>query len=560
MTQNTALTIMKLGHSVFLTGGAGTGKTFVLNEYISWCKRHRIPLAITASTGIAATHVGGATLHSWSGTGIKESLTDMDLDAISQKKNLYDRYTKTQVLIIDEISMLHAYRLDMVDKIARMFRGNSKPFGGMQIIMCGDFFQLPPISKNQNNARDFAFYSESWKKINPVVCYLTRNYRQQEDSLSSILNSIRSNEVEDGIYDTFQDLLENPSSDFYDHPHTKLYTHNEDVDRINASEYKKLKGKEVVYEMATRGKKQLVDAIKMNCLAHEVLRLRPGTQVMFIKNDLGKKYYNGTLGEVTGFESDNSPIVKTLSGDIINVQPDSWHIEDDGKILAEIKQLPLRYSWAITVHKSQGMTLDRAEMDLSKSFGFGMGYVALSRVRSISGLRLLGMSGSALAMHPDIIEFDKKLKERSERAVEALQKYESDELIQKQNNFILSAGGSVEEIKPEELKQVEEKDKTPTAEITRNLLLQNKTLAEVATERGLTLGTIITHLESIKKLDKNFDFSKLNIIDKTLNKTKVGKIKKALKSNDNMLSPTLSELEKNGIKTNYEEIRLARLL
>lgn len=560
MTQNTALTIMKLGHSVFLTGGAGTGKTFVLNEYISWCKRHRIPLAITASTGIAATHVGGATLHSWSGTGIKESLTDMDLDAISQKKNLYDRYTKTQVLIIDEISMLHAYRLDMVDKIARMFRGNSKPFGGMQIIMCGDFFQLPPISKNQNNARDFAFYSESWKKINPVVCYLTRNYRQQEDSLSSILNSIRSNEVEDGIYDTFQDLLENPSSDFYDHPHTKLYTHNEDVDRINASEYKKLKGKEVVYEMATRGKKQLVDAIKMNCLAHEVLRLRPGTQVMFIKNDLGKKYYNGTLGEVTGFESDNSPIVKTLSGDIINVQPDSWHIEDDGKILAEIKQLPLRYSWAITVHKSQGMTLDRAEMDLSKSFGFGMGYVALSRVRSISGLRLLGMSGSALAMHPDIIEFDKKLKERSERAVEALQKYENDELVQKQNNFILSAGGSVEEIKPEELKQVEEKDKTPTAEITRNLLLQNKTLAEVATERGLTLGTIITHLESIKKLDKNFDFSKLNIIDKTLNKTKVSKIKKALKSNNNMLSPTLSELEKNGIKTNYEEIRLARLL
>lgn len=560
MTQNTALTIMKLGHSVFLTGGAGTGKTFVLNEYISWCKRHRIPLAITASTGIAATHVGGATLHSWSGTGIKESLTDMDLDAISQKKNLYDRYTKTQVLIIDEISMLHAYRLDMVDKIARMFRGNSKPFGGMQVIMCGDFFQLPPISKDQNNARDFAFYSESWKKINPVVCYLTRNYRQQEDSLSSILNSIRSNEVEDGIYDTFQDLLENPSSDFYDHPHTKLYTHNEDVDRINASEYKKLNGKEVVYEMATRGKKQLVDAIKMNCLAHEVLRLRPGTQVMFIKNDLGKKYYNGTLGEVTGFESDNSPIVKTLSGDIINVQPDSWHIEDDGKILAEIKQLPLRYSWAITVHKSQGMTLDRAEMDLSKSFGFGMGYVALSRVRSISGLRLLGMSGSALAMHPDIIEFDKKLKERSERAVEALQKYESDELIQKQNNFILSAGGSVEEIKPEELKQVEEKDKTPTAEITRNLLLQNKTLAEVATERGLTLGTIITHLESIKKLDKNFDFSKLNIIDKTLNKTKVSKIKKALKNNDNMLSPTLSELEKNGIKTNYEEIRLARLL
>lgn len=559
MTQSTALTIMKLGHSVFLTGGAGTGKTYVLNEYISWCKAHRIPLAITASTGIAATHVGGATLHSWSGTGIKESLTEMDIDALSQKKNLYDRYTKTQVLIIDEVSMLHAYRLDMVDKLARMFRGNQKPFGGMQIIMCGDFFQLPPISKNNQN-KDFVFYSEVWKKLNPVVCYLTKNYRQQEDSLSSILNSIRKNEIEDGIYDTFQDLLDNPASDFYDYPHTKLYTHNEDVDRINREQYKKLKGKEIVYDMISKGKKQLVDALKMNCLALETLKLKVGTQVMFIKNDAGRKYNNGTLGEVVEFSTDNMPIVRTLNGNTINVVADSWHIEDDGKILAEIKQLPLRYSWAITVHKSQGMTLDRAEMDLSRSFGFGMGYVALSRVRTLSGLRLLGMSGNALAMHPDIIVFDAELRKKSERAVEALQKYDTDELAQKQNNFIEMVGGSVEEIKPEELKQIEEVDKTPTAEITKNLLLQGKSLQDVASERNLTLGTIITHLESIKKLNSDFDFTQLNIINKSLNKTKVNKIKKALKNNKNMLTPTLSELEKSGLKTNYEEIRLARLL
>ncbi len=254
------------------------------------------------------------------------------------------------------------------------------------------------------------------------------------------------------------------------------------------------------------------------------------------------------------------PVVRTLNGNTINVVADSWHIEDDGKILAEIKQLPLRYSWAITVHKSQGMTLDRAEMDLSRSFGFGMGYVALSRVRTLSGLRLLGMSGNALAMHPDIIVFDAELRKKSERAVEALQKYDTDELVQKQNNFIEMVGGSVEEIKPEELKQIEEVDKTPTAEITKNLLLQGKSLQDVASERNLTLGTIITHLESIKKLNSDFDFTKLNIIDKSLNKTKVNKIKKALKNNKNMLTPTLSELEKSGLKTNYEEIRLARLL
>jgi hypothetical protein len=387
---------------------------------------------------------------------------------------------------------------------------------------------------------------------------LTRNYRQQDDALGSVLNSIRRNEIEDGVYDTFQDLLDNPPSDFYDYPHTKLYTHNEDVDRINSEQYKKLKGKEKVYEMETRGKKQLTDAIKMNCLAHETLRLKIGTQVMFIKNDQNKKYYNGTLGKVVDFYVDDSPIVRTLSGDDIIVVSDSWHIEDDGKILAELRQLPLRYSWAITVHKSQGMTLDRAEMDLSKSFGFGMGYVALSRVRSISGLRLLGMSGNALAMHPDIIVYDEELRKKSDRAVEALTKYDKADLTQKQNTFIERAGGNVKEMDIEEVKQLEEKDKTPTAEITYNMIVQGKTLDEIATLRSLTLGTIITHLESMKKLHPDLDVS--SSIPKGLNKTKISKIKKSLKANENKLTPTMHDLQKLGVDTNYEEIRLARLV
>jgi hypothetical protein len=279
---------------------------------------------------------------------------------------------------------------------------------------------------------------------------------------------------------------------------------------------------------------------------------------MFIKNDQNKKYYNGTLGEVVDFYVDESPIVRTLSGDDIVVVSESWHIEDDGKILAELKQLPLRYSWAITVHKSQGMTLDRAEMDLSKSFGFGMGYVALSRVRSISGLRLLGMSGNALAMHPDIIVYDEELRKKSDRAVEALTKYDKADLTQKQNTFIERAGGNVKEMAIEEVKQLEEKDKTPTAEITFNMIAQGKTLDEIATLRSLTLGTIITHLESMKKLKKDLDVSKS--IPSSLNKTKINKIKKALKQNENKLTPTMYELQKLGVETNYEEIRLARLV
>ena len=185
MTQEDALAILKLGHSVFLTGGAGAGKTYVLNEYIKWLKSHVISNAITASTGIAATHIGGVTLHSWSGIGIKDRLTEYDLDELEQKKNLYTRYKGTQVLVIDEISMLHAHRLDMVDLVAQTIRKDSRPFGGMQVVFCGDFFQLPPVSRNKEvSVNDFAFNAKVWKKINPVVCYLTTEYRHTSDNLS----------------------------------------------------------------------------------------------------------------------------------------------------------------------------------------------------------------------------------------------------------------------------------------------------------------------------------------------------------------------------------------
>ncbi len=209
MTQEDALNILKLGHPVFLTGGAGSGKTYVLNEYIKWLKSHVISAAITASTGIAATHIGGVTIHSWSGIGVKDRLTEYDVDELEQKKALYTRYKSTQVLIIDEISMLHAHRLDMVDLIARTIRKNERPFGGMQVVFCGDFFQLPPVSKNKDiEIKDFAFNAKVWKKLNPVVCYLTTEYRHIGDSLSLLLRDMRSGVLEDHHKKTLRALLQ----------------------------------------------------------------------------------------------------------------------------------------------------------------------------------------------------------------------------------------------------------------------------------------------------------------------------------------------------------------
>lgn len=562
MTQKTALDIMKLGHSLFLTGGAGTGKTYVLNQYIAWCRSHAIDISITASTGIAATHIGGSTLHSWAGIGIRDVLTEMDIDGLLQKKNLYDRYNKTKVLIIDEVSMLHAHRLDMVDKLARAMRRNSLPFGGIQVIMCGDFFQLPPINRNPGMTRDFAFYSEVWKKISPVICYLTVNYRQQDDSLHAILHAIRNGEVEDGVYEALQDALENPPTDFDDLPHTKLYTHNEDVDRINSENYKKLSGTEKNYVMESKGKKNIVEVLKSSCLAHEILKLKIGTRVMFIKNDIGKKYNNGTLGEVVSFASDGLPVVRTLDGNNINVIPDAWKYEEDGKVLGQIEQLPLRYAWAITVHKSQGMTLDAAEMDLSKSFGFGMGYVALSRVRSLAGLKLLGIQSNALAMHPDIVVYDEQLKLKSDRGIDALEKYSADDIAKKQGDFILLSGGSIEEIDIKESEGVQEKDKTPTKNITLKLLKEKKDLTEIATVRSLTAGTIISHLEDLCK-GKEIDREDIEyIIKKEIpSKTDIKNMMLAFKNDDTKLIEAMSEYKKlsKGKMATFEILRLARV-
>lgn len=550
MTQEDALNILKLGHSVFLTGGAGSGKTYVLNEYTKWLKSHVISTAITASTGIAATHIGGVTIHSWSGIGIKDRLTEYDIDELEQKKNLYTRYKSTQVLIIDEISMLHATRLDMVDLIARTIRRDERPFGGMQVVFCGDFFQLPPVTRSKEvEIKDFAFNAKVWRKMNPVICYLTTEYRHTGDNLSLVLRGMRSGVLEDGHK---QDLLVATQKSVAHIPHTKLFTHNEDVDRINNAEYENISDEEKTFEMTTKGKANLVDSLIQSCLAPEILKLKVGTRVMFVKNDPGKSYNNGTLGVVVKFTNLGFPVVKTTSGKEITATEDAWRIEEDGKIKAEIKQIPLRYAWAITVHKSQGMTLDAAQIDLSKTFTFGMGYVALSRVRTIEGVELLGFHDDALLMHPEILRLDKEMHQKSLRAEEALQKYNKEELIKLQEKFITRAEGVLEEQVSEEKDDTQEK--TPTREITKKYIEEKVSLADIALKRDLTVGTIISHIEDIVKHG-----AKINISYMMTSVPHCKIIQNAIKKNpDAKLTEIMSILKKKKTDTSFEDIRLVR--
>ena len=239
MTQERALSILKTGANVFLTGEPGAGKTHTLNAYIEYLKNHNIDVAVTASTGIAATHINGMTIHAWSGIGIKDYLTPQDLDQITQRERVVKRITKAKVLVIDEISMLDGGVLSMVEQVTRIVKGTPMPFGGMQVVLVGDFFQLPPIAKRGEVAQ-FGFQSSVWQGVSPLVCYISEQHRQEDVTLLSLLSGLRSGVIDDSYYELLESCKETSFTEGIEP--TKLYTHNADVDRINTERLQNLRG------------------------------------------------------------------------------------------------------------------------------------------------------------------------------------------------------------------------------------------------------------------------------------------------------------------------------
>jgi hypothetical protein len=553
MTQQEALDILKLGKNVFLTGPAGSGKTYVLNEYINYLKSNGVDVAVTASTGIAATHLGGQTIHSWSGLGVRDILTDYDIEMMMQKSYLYKRFEKTKVLIIDEVSMLHHFRLDLIDWICRQFKRNERPFGGMQIVLSGDFFQLPPVTRGEITESEYAYKADIWQDAKLTICYLSEQHRQKDNQYLSILNQIRENAVTDKTIELLKSRFnKDPDSGFQP---TKLHTHNIDVDIINYRHLDLIEGKKREYEMIWRGSSHLAEMLKKSCLSPEVLVLKKGAKVMFTKNDKEGEYVNGTLGVIDDFNSYGDPIVRTVSGKLIQAQHQSWQIEEDGKIKAEITQFPLRLAWAITVHKSQGMSLDAMEVDLSKSFVRGMGYVALSRVRSLGGMKLLGFNEMSLMVDEEVLEQDKKFRKMSERAREDLKEMSKTELREAQEKYLKS-------IEPDEKTKIKKKEKIlkkSTEEITEDLLRQEIELDEMAKMRGLKQETIVSHIEKLleEKGDKCPDFAYLR---REFKRSELDDILKAFeKTGAKTLAPVYYLLQKQKKKPSYLKIRLARL-
>ncbi len=639
MRQSSALDILKTGQNVFLTGSAGSGKTYTLNQYIDYLRARRVPVAVTASTGIAATHMNGTTIHSWSGIGIKDELTDRDLSTLSRKQFLADRLKDTAVLVIDEISMLHAKQLNLVSQVLKHIRKNDKAFGGIQVVVAGDFFQLPPIgSKGETNREKFAFMSEAWLDAKFHICYLSEQHRQVSDAanggldLDDILNQIRRQEV------TFEAIaaLEATYDQSVDIKRTRLYTHNLNVNKINDKELASLDGEMMRFEATATGDSKLVETLKKTVRTQDELILKVGAKVMFIKNNAELGVSNGTMGELIGFaavkiddkdsndaliEDDSSddadedaagekttkgkksaakkdkekpkskkpttqkmPVVRLNSGREVIAEPEEWIIEDEtGDVLASYLQVPLCLAWAITIHKSQGMTLDAAEIDLSRTFELGQGYVALSRLKSLSGLQLLGMNDMSLQLDPLARGADKRFLVLSEEADANYAMLDEESMQQAHEKFVLKSGGTLSKSvidayatlqkkrREQQQAKIDKKQKLgnqvsdksdSTLLATRVLLEESLTIAEISQARQLSQSTIMRHIADLKSQDPGLACDHLRPDDEVM--TAVGNAYVAIKVANNpndfnddgsiKLRPIYDHLKQS---IDYNTIRLA---
>lgn len=416
MDQELALEIMLAGNSCFLTGAAGAGKTYTLNEFIAISKMLGKKVAVTASTGIAATHLNGTTIHSWSGIGIKHFVSRGFFEKMPESRKKTIR--SADILIIDEISMLQGYFLDLVDKVCRTVREEPDlPFGGIQVILCGDFFQLPPVVRSEDKVEGenvFAYESEAWKNLDPVILYLNTQYRQEDDKFLEILNKIRDREITRADAEAIAARL---NADLGESEITELHTTNRNVDRINEKKLAEVPGEMMEYDWYTTGAKTYLETFTKRCLAQEKLGLKLDTLVMAIKNDKKGRFANGSIGRVVGFAKPfNEPIVQFRNGNKVTVGEEVWEMMDGEIKRASITQIPLRPAYAITVHKSQGMTLDAARINLKNVFEPGMGYVALSRVKSLDSLSILGLHSNAFQVHPDVAIKDDEFKKQAKIA------------------------------------------------------------------------------------------------------------------------------------------------
>jgi ATP-dependent DNA helicase PIF1 len=405
--QREAYLAIKNGKNVFLTGSAGTGKTSVIKAYVKEYGFRR-KIAVTSTTGTSAVLLGGKTLHSYLNIRLgKESLSQL-YDRISSQRNALSQWTKLDCLIIDEISMLDPILFDKLEHLARLLRKNDKPFGGIQLVLSGDFLQLPCVGTDH-----FCFESDSWKRCVDKTFIFTEIIRQTDIVFQTCLNLLRFGITDEMVKNTLNSRIGVELVNEFNIKPTRLYSRNMEVDALNDRELDILASDGRDFYEYNREIKRIkpnltadyIDKIKKNCNAPENLQLCVGAQVMLLINiDTSSGLCNGSRGIVIDIIED-IPIVQFLNGIRLSISHYVWDIDEGNGTLIKIIQIPLRVAYATTIHKSQGSSLDYVEIDLKDIFEYGQAYVALSRVKKLEGLSIIDIDYDKIVAHPIAVQF-----------------------------------------------------------------------------------------------------------------------------------------------------------
>lgn len=431
------------GENVFITGPGGTGKSYLIKSIVEDLESKGEKYAVCAMTGCAAVLLGcGAkTIHSWAGIGIAKGTQEEIVRKAVDNKYTMGRWRSIKTLIIDEVSMMSVKVFEILGMIGKLTRRmHFLPFGGLQVIFLGDFYQLPPVGRpDEPETTRFCFESPLWDQTFPIRnrVLLSTYFRQKDPTYIDILNQVRSGRLTAASVNLLNSRVNAELRDPEILP-TKLFPRNADVQRVNEQMYAQIREPERKYAMRRRsdikvlvdsGGKQisLVDIHKCeqlnetdvetqfkimfeNSSLEETLCLKKGALVMCLANlDVESGICNGSQGVIEGFTNSGHPIVRFLNGLVLTIEPKIYQNQDYPKL--GIEQYPLRLAWAFTIHKSQGITLDIAEMDIGSSiFEFGQTYVALSRVKSLEGLYLSQFNPKKIRTNPTVIEFYEQIK------------------------------------------------------------------------------------------------------------------------------------------------------
>ncbi|KAL3683052.1 hypothetical protein R1sor_001074 [Riccia sorocarpa] len=424
------LKAISTGESVFLTGSAGTGKSFVLEFAVRVLKAKYGASAVfvTASTGLAACALGGTTVHAFAGIGLGVGSKESLADKVKSRKDSRIRWQAAKALIVDEISMIDGELFDKLDYIGRIVRNNPRPFGGIQLIVTGDFYQLPPVNP-ENPQKYFAFEADCWNRCFHLQVELQHVFRQADQDFVGLLNEIRRGGCSPGNEETLRQCS-GPVDQSSGIVLTRLYPRKVDVSRENEQNLRALNQPTVMFIAKDEARNDFAKRQLDNVRVEAIVALSVGAQVMLAKNvDPGGGLVNGSRGVVVGFCTPDDPRASEINKTHHSVSPsgvwplvrfacdnlerlvvpESWTVLDGEVEVAKRTQVPLSLAWALSVHKCQGMTLDRVETDLSRAFDYGMVYVALSRVKSLQGLRLIGFDPSKIRVHPKVAHFYEEL-------------------------------------------------------------------------------------------------------------------------------------------------------